>query len=280
MTAFGGDNAESFYDEGLTASMKGDMKAAISYFQKAARADSTMATAYHQLGKCYARLGDPEKALGFLSEVVKKRPKLVTARLDLAGILVQLNQIDSARQHFQAILQADPENGKALLGMARADFQEGHWQEALSHAQAAQVHGGANFANAFMLAKAAKLSGDRALAQRNLEKADKLVEKYQELNAEKPEGHYLRGEVAFVLEDFPAALAYYRAAEETSQADLVYQAYGETFSLVDILAKQGLCLQRLGEKERASEVGKRIAGLDPSHPLGRALRDTPEEDSP
>jgi len=279
MTAFGGDNAESFYDEGLTASMKGDMKSAISYFQKAARADSTMATAYHQLGKCYARMGDPKKALGFLSEVVKKRPKLVTARLDLAGILVQLNQVDAARQHYQSLLQLNASNGKALLGLARADFQEGHWNEALAHAQAAQVHGGASFASTFMLAKAAKLSGDSALAQRNLEKADKLVEKYQELNAEKPEGHYLRGEVAFVREDFTAALGHYRAAEETAQAERVYQAYGETFSLVDILAKQGLCLQRVHEKALAREIGERIGQLDPNHALGRALRESPEEGS-
>jgi len=278
MSAFGGNNADSFYDEGLTASMKGDMKSAISFFQKAARADSSMATAYHQLGKCYARMGDAQKACDFLKEVVKKRPKLNTARLDLAGVLLQLNQLDLARQHYQSILQVDPTNGKAHLGLARADFQESNWQGALTYAQSAQAHGGANFASTFMLGKAAKLAGDALLSQRSLENADKLIEKYQELNTDKPEGHYLRGEVAFIREDFTGALTHYRAAEDSAEPDRIYQVYSETFSMTDILAKHGLCLQRLGDHVRARELGDRIASIDPDHPLGRALRESQKED--
>jgi hypothetical protein len=40
-----------------------------------------------------------------------------------------------------------------------------------------------------------------------------------------------------------------------------------------ILAKQGLCMQRLKEPEKAKEIGERIGRIDESHPLGKALRE-------
>lgn len=271
--AFGGDNAESYYDEGLTASVKGDLERAAQFFERAIRLDSTMATAYHQLGKCYARMGKHKQAVKLLSQVVQKRPKLIAARLDLGHALNGRGQFDAARSQFHAVLQAEPANIKALLGLADADFLEGNWTGALSYAQTAQASGGANFSVLFMLGKAAKLAGQPELSVRSLQKADKLLEKYLEANPDKPEGYFLRGEVAFVSEKYPDALQHYRDAEDRAQDGRAYLAYGESFSLADILAKQGLCLQRLGKQDRAREIGDRIAEIDPNHKLGKALRE-------
>ena len=80
--AFGGENAESYYDEGLTASMKGDMARAVQCFEKAVRLDNTFAAAYHQLGKCYLRLGQAQQAIDLLQQlfsgVRRKRPPAAT----------------------------------------------------------------------------------------------------------------------------------------------------------------------------------------------------------
>ena len=62
-TAFGGDNAESYYDDGLTASMKGDLERAITCFEKAIHLDRSLAAAYHQIAKCYLRLGLGRRAV-------------------------------------------------------------------------------------------------------------------------------------------------------------------------------------------------------------------------
>lgn len=272
-TAFGGDNAESYYDEGLTASVKGDLKRAAEFFERAIRLDNSMATAYHQLGRCYARMGEHKRAVTLLSQVVQKRPSLAAARLDLGHALNGLGEFEAARVQFHAVLNGEPGNTKALLGLAESDFLEGNWQGALSYAQTAQASGGNHFPVLFMVGKAAKLAGNAELSVRTLQKADKLLEKYLETNPDKPEGYFLRGEVAFVAEKYPNALEYYRDAEDRAEAGRAYLAYSESFTLADMLGKQGLCLQRLGKDDRAREIGERIAELDPGHKLGQALRE-------
>lgn len=272
--AFGGNNPESFYDEGLTASMKGDLPKAIQFFEQTIRMDSSMATAYHQLGKCYARMGKKDKAVRILAQVVSKRPKLKAAQIDLGNALIQTGEYEQAIKQFETVLANNLTDAKALLGLALADFNRGHWKDALTHAQNAQMHGGTNFATLYMVGRAAKLAGNDGLSIRTLEKADQVIAKYQEMNEEKPEGYFLRGEVAFVKGDYSGAITQYRSAEERTELEHSYLAYGETFDMCGILAKQGLCMQRLDEPEKAKEIGDRIGRINEKHPLGKALRES------
>ena len=272
-TAFGGETAESYYDEGLTASMKGDLTRAAECFERAIRLDSTMATAYHQLGRCCARLGKYKRAVELLGQVVKKRPELLGAHLDLGAALNGLGKLVEARAQYSAALALESDNAKAMLGLAQSDFFEGKWDSAMKFAESAQFTGGSNFAVLFMLGRASKLAGHADLSVKTLQRADKLLEKYLETNPDKPEGHFLRGEVAFVREGFQSALQHYRDAEDGAEPGQIYLAYGESFALEDILGKEGLCLQRLGRSERARELGERIGELNPDHTLGKSLRE-------
>lgn len=272
-TVFGGDSADSYYDEGLTASIRGDVTQAAEYFEKAIRLDNSMSSAYHQLGKCYTRLGRHDEAVKLIGQVVKQRPEMAAARLDLGYAMLELGNLDDARKQFQQVLATEPTNVRALLGMAQADFYEGNWQGAVSYAQTAHVNHESNFAVLYMLGRSAKLAGDTDLAKRTLQKADTAMEKYLEINAEKPEGHFLRGEVNFVQDDFETALEHYHHAEQYAQEGRSYLAYGEQLTLLDILAKQGLCHQRLGDMERARQLGHRLGGMDPNYKLGKVLRD-------
>ena len=160
-----------------------------------------------------------------------------------------------------------------MLGLAQSDFYEGKWDSAMKFVESAQFSGGSNFAMLFMLGRASKLAGYAEVSVKTLQRADKLLEKYLETNPDKPEGHFLRGEVAFVRESFQGALQHYRDAEDRAEPGRTYLAYGESFSLEDILAKEGLCLQRLGKLERARELGERIEELTPEHKLGKSLRE-------
>ncbi len=270
--AFGGETAESYYDEGLTAAVKGDLGKAVEYFEKAIRLDNKMATAYHQLGRCYSRLGRHKKAIKLLSQVVEKRPDLVAARLDLGHALCGLGELEGARRQFEAVLGMDPESSKALLGLADADSRGENWERALLFAERAQQSGGSNYTALLLTGRAAKHMGQAEVSVRSLTRADKLIEKYLEANPDKPEGHYLRGEVSAELGNDTAALGHYREAERFSQPDRAYLAYGESFRLADVLAKQAACLKRMGRGESAGQLAARVAELDPEHPALAGLK--------
>lgn len=270
--AFGGDTAESFYDEGLTAGMKGDMATAIHYFEKAVRLDRSFLAARHQLGKAYARMGRGEEAVNLLGEVVARKPDNLVARLDLGAALLSVGRLQEARDQFNAVVGAEPESPRGYLGLAQTFFEEGHWAAALAQAQLALSHGGQGFQVLFMIGRAARLAGSPELANESLGQSERLLEQSIELSPDQPEGYFFRGEVCFVRDQFPAALDHYRAAEARTDAKRVYSAFGESFSLVDVLARQGVCYQRLGQVRRAAEVADRILAIDPNHKLALSFK--------
>ena len=269
--AFGGENAESYYDEGVTLAMKGDVNRAITYFSKAIHMDNGMAAAYHQLAKCYQRMGDFDKAIQLLQQVVSARPDSIPPLIDMGYSQVRGGYTKAARDTFSKVAALEPQKGRGQLGMAEVYFSEGDWAAAAASAQESIALGGSGFAALFLLGRAARLSGDSVLSNNTLDKADKLAERSVESNPNGPEGHYLRGEVQFARENFADALEYFRKAEETADAERVYSAYGINFALPDTICKQGLCYQRLGQNERTRECGARALGLDGEHSLAKAL---------
>lgn len=273
--AFGGESPESYYDEGLTASVKGDVRRAAQCFERVIQTsrDAAMTNnAQHQLAKCYLRVGRNKKAAELLDAVVKRNPQLRAARLEYGQALLNLNLPDRAREEFSAVLAADSTNARALLGLATVSFQTGDWHAATELCKRSLDVGRANFSAVFLLGRAARLAGDYSTSDQALIQADNVLEKSTELSPDAVEGHYFRGEVQFVREDFPKALENYRAAEDRSESGEIYSAFGETFTRVDILAKQALCYQRMDRKERAREVADAILKLEPDHKLAHAIK--------
>lgn len=268
---FGGESAESYYDEGLTASMKGRLNEAAECFENAIRKDASMASAYQQLGRTYSRLGKHNEAVKLLKQVVAKRGDQAIPLIDLGNALIGAQRHVNARECFDRALAQDPTNAKAILGLAQADFDEGNWRGALQHAQQALTVAGATYPTLSLLARAAQLAGEPDTAARSFEKADKLLERYIKMNPEQPEGHYLRSELALHQQKFSQALDESREAERRAAWNRAYIAYGEAFSMADILAKQGLSLQGLDEVEAARTVGARIVEKAPDHRIGKAL---------
>jgi len=269
---FGGETAESYYDDGLTASMKGDLARAVASLEQAIRLDRSLLPAFHLLGKCYARLGQYDRAVTILDHLVRDRPDQILARLDLGDALLRMGRAAQAERHFTQIAKLDPGNGRALLGLSRVRMEQGNWQGAVAMAQAAEQCSGPSIAVLLALGRAAKPAGALDVAERALLEAETLLEKSNELTPDRPEGYYLRGEVNFLLNKAGSALEQFREAAARTEEGRLYTAFGETFTFPDVLAKQGLCLERLGRTDQARALGERIAGIDPDHRIGRALQ--------
>ncbi len=271
--AFGGENAESYHDEGLTAMIKGDVAAAVQFFNRAIQLDASYIASYHQLGKCYLRLGQLQKALDILRQVVSRKPNLATAKIDLGYAYLGMNATEEARAQFGGVLESHPDNARANLGMAHVCFHVGAWENAVAFAQAARMQGAANFATLYVLGRAAKLAGMTVIAEDALNEAELVIEKSVEMTPDSPEGHYLRGEVCFAQGRYVQALEHYRAAEDRADPKKSYMAFGENFGRVDIMVKRGLCLQRMGSIETARDLGKQILAIAPEHKIAKSLAD-------
>ncbi len=262
--AFGGENAESYYDEGLTASMKGDVARAITFFEQAIRLDNTLVAAYHQLGRCHIRLGDPAKAVTLLQQVVRARPRQVPPKLDLAQALLDQGQTEKARDIYAQVLDLKAGDARAKLGLAQCAFAAANWEVAVNIARTVADESG-GFAALYLLGRAARFAGQEELANTSLKRADLLLERQIESTPMQPEAHYLRGEVCVGQDKLADALEHYRAAEERADAGKVYLAYGERFGKLDILMKRALCLKKLGRDEAARELADQILKENPDY---------------
>ena len=268
---FGGESAESYHDEGLTASMRGDTGTAIAHFEKALQLEPGYVPAKHQLGKCYVRLGEIRRGAEIFHKILREHPEMTPVRVDYGFALLELNQTADARKVFQGIVAAAPDHSRAQLGLATCAFDEGQWDACVELTQMAITHGGATAGALFLLGRAARLSGRLDVSADAFAKADEIIEKHIEATPDHPEGYYLRGEVHFHKGDFGKALDNYRSAEDRAAVDAHYHAFGERFGLADIIGKRGLCYRGLGNEDAARKAGRELLERDPSSRLGKTL---------
>lgn len=271
MMLFGGETAESYYDEGLTASMKGDLEQAVKLFEQAIRLDNSMAAAYHQMGKCYLRLGDAPKAVQLIGQVASKRPNQIPPQLDLASAYLAQGQVKKAQDIFTRIVEAKPTNPRGYLGLAQCSFEQGRWEETIIYTNNAINTGGASFAAFFLLGRAALAAGNEAVLAEAFHRAEAILEKAIESSPDAPEAYYFRGELKFVQEDFSHALEYFREAEARIQQGKHYAAFGAQFNHLDVLGKQAICLGQLANRDECMAVAERILEEDAEHPVARKI---------
>ncbi len=85
--------------------------------------DSTYAPALRDLGALYLLADQPEKAAPVYLRYVRENPGDVDVRVDLAGILLKLGDVDQAREQAQAAVAADSTRAGARAVLARAGMQ-------------------------------------------------------------------------------------------------------------------------------------------------------------
>ncbi len=271
---FGGESADSYYDEGVTATMRGDVGQAITHFEKALALDPYHVASCHQLGKCHVRLGKLQAAVEFFYRAIKARPNPIPPRLDLGFALLEGGNAPRAEVAFNEVLAVKPENTKAMLGLAGCAFQKGEWERAYILVSQVVSQGGDGFAARYLQARAARLANFLDVSVTAFEAADGLIEKLIEGNPDQPEGYYLRGELNFARENFAAALDSFQAAENRIVSGTHYYSYGEHFDALVVLAKKGMSLLRLGRREEAMKIGEELMKHDPKNRIAALLTKT------
>jgi tetratricopeptide (TPR) repeat protein len=120
-------------------------------------------------------LDDPETAIRHLQRAVLLcRQPLNAPELSLAEAYVQQGLLEEAERRFRHVLEWDPLNPRAHLGLGRLFQQQGNLQESLGHLQRSAASPLAQKASAVLLTQVYHQLGDAAAAAREQARASEL----------------------------------------------------------------------------------------------------------
>lgn len=96
---------------------------ALGFLEALRRKEPDNAEVLALLVRAHARLGDKQQAYDALRDLADKAPRAVGVRLELGEALYASGDLEVARRAFQQVLDIDPKNGNALVGLARVQLQ-------------------------------------------------------------------------------------------------------------------------------------------------------------
>jgi tetratricopeptide (TPR) repeat protein len=157
------------YNEGADLMRHGNNAEAVKKFQEATSQDSKFALAYSKMAQAYAALGydndaesasrqavqieerspspqrsliqathyrilhDTDKAIGAYEKLTQAFPENDDFQLALAKLYEDTRATDKASEHYQLVLNHDPKNTSALIGMGRAALLKGDAQGSIDY---------------------------------------------------------------------------------------------------------------------------------------------------
>lgn len=122
---------------------QGELKKAVEYQERAVGINSGSPVLLRGLGLVYEQSGDFKKAAETYRKGMNVEAANVTLvtllRRDLARALILDGQIVPAEKEYRKILEVDPEDGEAHLGLGRVSRTRHRYQEALEHLKKADA---------------------------------------------------------------------------------------------------------------------------------------------
>lgn len=262
---------EFLFDQGITAGVRGDFDKAVESFRKVVQIDPDYVPALYHLGKAYLRSGEFAAAIDTLTRAAAKRPDQASIHIDLAQAYVCKHDLQQAHSEYTKALGLEEGNTKAITGLAQVYFRRRQWDRAASHAKLVLLSSPMSFAALFLFGVASQRLGREADAQEALGKAADIANEFINLKPDQVEGYYLLGEIYRNQEMFDKAAENYELAEKHAADAPIFFAFGLTFSVADLEARLGSCYKKLGNTEKAREIGRKILERDPDSELGRDL---------
>jgi len=259
-------DAEYYYDQGLTAAVRGKTDDAIESFRKAIELDDSMVPAYHQLGKVYVKCGRFDEATKWLRQAIDRRPQQAAIYVELGNAYLGSGDVDRAQDSFLSALGIEQNDIRALNGLSMIFFLLEHWDRLRAHADAVLTLSPDNFTAMFFRGCAGYRLGDFAAGEKMFDRAEAVLDELLALQPQSVEAHYLEGEIKWHRGAFGSALERFMEAERLSAPEQTYWAYGIPFTGLDVMAKLGMCYKRLSKADRAAEIAERIRTVQPDHP--------------
>lgn len=247
------------YADGLLASDRGDMNAAIKSFREALRLDPTLYGAWQDLGLAYVKQGRWPEAVETFGDYAKHRTDSVEAAYFHALALYNAGSSTAAESETRRALRIDAGAAAAhtLLGIILASRGSANNAEAIESLTQAVALDPTSFDAQFYLGRVQYAAYDFQNAARTFRAAASL-------NPRHAEARFFLGTVLEVLGESEAALAQYQELIKLSPDS----AYGLT-GLGALLVKQGKTDEAIATLKRAVALNQK--SFEAHWALGRAL---------
>jgi tetratricopeptide (TPR) repeat protein len=110
---------------------------AIPYYRRSLADATIQPPTIRRLVQCYEAMGNWARAYQDLLRAVRLLPRSATLQTQLADMLAKARHPKRAIPHFRIAIEYQPDNTKALLGLAQSLARLGQWQEAIPYYQRA-----------------------------------------------------------------------------------------------------------------------------------------------
>jgi tetratricopeptide (TPR) repeat protein len=126
------DRAEAEYALGLAYFAGEDYRAARAHFERALALNASVPEWHYQYARSLAALGEYARALDAAQQALNRAPQHRGALALLARESIRAQQWGTAETHYRAMLALDAADEEANLGLGRALFEQGQYEEAIA----------------------------------------------------------------------------------------------------------------------------------------------------
>jgi tetratricopeptide (TPR) repeat protein len=120
------EEPEVHFQIGLIRLKDSEYGPAIDSFARTIRLDPDFYAAYVNMALACKHRGQWQEAIDANLEAIKKRSDLTDARLNLANLYYQIEQFDLAKEHYQKVLEQEPDNLAIRILLCDILVAQGH----------------------------------------------------------------------------------------------------------------------------------------------------------
>lgn len=245
----------------------GEPDSARMAYEGAIRLDSTNSTAYMWLGQLQEELGEMDEALRLSEAGLKQRPDHIDYQYIVGSLLFRTGDIERAAEYLRPVAEARPWHHGAQFNMGQVLMRQGKEEEAkpyFTQADSAQQV-------QQKIADAEREIGrepdeikhwvDLALLLRHIGEIDKAIESFKVATAIDPWNMHLQNNLALLLMENGENDAAIRRFEAIVKIDS---------TLPDVWLNLGAAYANAGHSPQAEAAWQKVMKLKPGHPTARA----------
>ena len=159
------DCALCYYNIGNSLFVRGQYEKAIHCWHKTAELEPTHPQINYRIAQAYWLKGNTDLAREYLLEEIRQNPGDINVILDFGLLLLQIGDIESAKEKFNRILEFDPNSAEATFYLGEIAFSKSNFEQSFALFNQAIENNGSLKGPRFRLAQSSLMAGQTQKAR-------------------------------------------------------------------------------------------------------------------